>query len=103
MALKTAPENDGGMSDKENDERDETVNEQAADPEHPFDQTNGMAPGLEGDADSPEEVDKRLDSGDGDGVGFIAVPAPGSQMVGGVVPGRRKDQGDEGEEEDPDA
>ncbi|MHA7985248.1 hypothetical protein ACX9R5_05505 [Rathayibacter sp. CAU 1779] len=47
----------------------------AADVAHPFDQTNGIIDGLEGDADDPERVEERL--GDGDIAAAPGVPPLG--------------------------
>jgi len=85
------------MSDKESDQRETDLSGQTEDTAHGFDQTNGVVEGLEGDADTPEQVDKRTDS---DGrIGFIPVPAPGSQMPGGIIPAAAEDTPDA---EDPD-
>lgn len=72
------------MSDNENDERQQNASGRADDAAHPFDQTNGMVDGLEGDADAPEKADDA--TGNPDGVGLLAAPAPGAQMAGGVIP-----------------
>jgi len=72
------------MSDQVNHERGKDPSEGADETAHPFDQTNGTVEGLEGDADSPEQAEKR--TRDGEGGVFLAAPAPGSQMAGGVIP-----------------
>ncbi|AYG04656.1 hypothetical protein [Gryllotalpicola protaetiae] len=72
------------MSNSENDEREKDWGEQDADAAHPFDQTNGIVEGLEGDADSPEEADKKTENVNS--TGFLPAPAPGGQMLPGVVP-----------------
>jgi hypothetical protein len=86
------------MSDNENDEHGKHLSEPVADAAHPFDQTNGVVEGLEGDADDPEQADKK--TGDGDGIAFLAAPAPGSQMPGGAIP--VKIDPDSDSEDDPD-
>jgi hypothetical protein len=52
-----------GKHEKEDDGPDragEGLSALAADAAHPFDQTNGIVEGLEGDADDPDKVDERL-------------------------------------------
>ena len=44
----------------ENDERRPGLGSLAQDAAHPFDQTNGLIDGLEGDADDPDVVEERL-------------------------------------------
>lgn len=89
------------MSDELNDERDTGLNERDDAAVHPFDQTNGMAGGLEGDADAPEQVDKR--TGQGEDGAFVAAPPPGGQMVGGVFPGVAREHGQGDADGDADA
>jgi hypothetical protein len=90
------------MSDNDDDEREKHVNEPAAETAHPFDQTNGIVEGLDGDADSPEHAEER--TGGGEATGFLAVPGPGAQMPAGVIPvGRDAEHDDEDETDDPDA
>jgi hypothetical protein len=72
------------MSNSENDEREKSLSEPENDTAHPFDQTNGIVEGLEGDADSPEQADRK--TANDSGTGFVAAPAPGGQMPAGIVP-----------------
>ncbi|WP_022882459.1 hypothetical protein [Gryllotalpicola ginsengisoli] len=72
------------MSDTENDERKKNLSELASDAAHPFDQTNGIVEGLDGDADAPEHMDEK--TGNRDAAPVLGAPAPGSQMPGGAVP-----------------
>lgn len=44
----------------------------AADAAHPFDQTNGIIDGLEGDADDPEQFDERVGNDHARGVPAVA-------------------------------
>jgi hypothetical protein len=75
--------NDGGMSDEENEEHRSKLSD-LGDTGHLFDQTNGVVDGLDGDADSPEQVDKRAASGDGPAV----LQVPGTHLPGTDVPTR---------------
>jgi len=89
------------MSDNENDERETNLSELANDPAHPFDQTNGVVDGLGGDADAPEQADRRR--GNGDGAAVLAAPAPGSQMPGGAIPAVAGEEPDADADADADA
>ncbi|MFC4244944.1 hypothetical protein ACFOYW_16335 [Gryllotalpicola reticulitermitis] len=72
------------MNDDDYDKTDGEPGKPAPTDVHAFDQTNGMAEGLAGDADAPEQADKQ--TADEGSTGFFAVPAPGSQMGAGAVP-----------------
>jgi hypothetical protein len=91
------------MSDEQNDEqgteRENNLGDLANDAGHAFDQTNGMADGLVGDDDAPEHQRDGA-AGDGDGAGFIAAPAPGTQMAGGVVPAAAEREPEPDDDED---
>ncbi|WP_022901158.1 hypothetical protein [Humibacter albus] len=56
-AQNSAPTQDSGS---QNQERNAGLGSLAEDAAHPFDQTNGIIDGLEGDADDPEVVEERL-------------------------------------------
>lgn len=92
------PHDHNDMSDHEDDERENTQSTPTEDAAHPFDQTNGLVDGLEGDADDPEKADEN--TGQRDGVGFLPAPAPGGQMAGGVIPLRVEEQTDENDDPD---
>jgi hypothetical protein len=88
-------ENDDRMSDEENLEHENAEHKNVehesklsdlADAGHIFDQTNGVVEGLEGDADTPEQVEKR--TGNGSATGVAAAPVPGTQMPGAAIPVR---------------
>ena len=98
LAQASGRQDDDDMSNHEDDQREKNLSESANDTAHPFDQTNGMVEGLEGDADDPEKADQR--TGNGDGIEFLAAPAPGSQMAGGVIPLRVEDQPAEDDDSD---
>ncbi|KQV05154.1 hypothetical protein [Leifsonia sp. Root112D2] len=63
----------------ENTQRDKNLGALADDVAHPFDQTNGIVEGLEGDADDPEKQDDGFK-----GTGVIATPAAGGGPAGGI-------------------
>ena len=60
------------MSENESAEHDEKqvpdrkhgLGDLADDAAHPFDQTNGLIDGLEGDADEPEKFEERVEEND---------------------------------------
>jgi hypothetical protein len=58
----------------------------ARDAAHPFDQTNGIIDGLNGDADDPERVEERLDAGSDRGPGLPPVPGAEPDDGGRVEP-----------------
>jgi hypothetical protein len=60
---------------EKNDERDANLGALAEDAAHPFDQTNGIVDGLEGNADDPDQVDERLSDQTGDGNPLGVNPA----------------------------
>jgi hypothetical protein len=71
-------------------ERDEKLSALAQDVSHPFDQTNGIVEGLEGNEDEPDQVDSRMNK---DGEAAVFGTAPG---VGAAVPiGIRRHSDDE--------
>lgn len=84
---------------------DEGLSALAKDAAHPFDQTNGIVDGLEGDADDPEKMDEKLDDNDreraGRAPGFPVAGSSGGQP--GVAPapviGRQQDRQDSDTEE----
>lgn len=80
---------EGTNKDRGDDDRDENLSALAQDVSHPFDQTNGIVDGLEGNADDPEQVDARTDGGEG--VAPLIAP-PGAGAGGGtpIVMGRRE-------------
>ncbi|GAA4155531.1 hypothetical protein GCM10022286_04600 [Gryllotalpicola daejeonensis] len=92
------------MSDENSEQRENRLSDLASDPAHPFDQTNGMVDGLDGDADAPETVDRK--TGDDADVEVLVAPAPGTQMAGGVLPsvlrGKHRAESD-ADEDDPTA
>lgn len=63
-------------------ERDKNLGALADDIAHPFDQTNGIVEGLEGDADEPENQNESATPGPG----IVAAPAPGVGGAFGGVP-----------------
>lgn len=77
-------EHDERMSDettgKNDAERDDNLSALAKDVAHPFDQTNGIVDGLEGNADDPDQVDKRMDEGERETP--LAAPGGGGANAG---------------------
>jgi len=71
------------MSDAENtekrpDDSDADLSVLAKDAAHPFDQTNGIIEGLEGNADDPDQVEERLHGEEGAGRRLFPGP-PGAE------------------------
>jgi hypothetical protein len=72
-------------------EQDEGLSALARDVAHPFDQTNGLVDGLEGEEDDPEKVNERAND---TGADFIAGPSagqPGVVAAGFASPGQGND------------
>jgi len=77
-------------ADEEADEKPaDNLSALAKDAAHPFDQTNGIVEGLEGDADDPEQVDERLNDDGETRMPFVAPVAGGAGL-----PSAPRDRGD---------
>lgn len=69
------------MSDNtnSNDSNDDGLSALAKDVSHPFDQTNGIVDGLEGNEDDPETMDEKLDQrADGADGRVVGIPIAGT-------------------------
>lgn len=87
------------MSKDDSEHRTNGLDDVADDAAHPFDQTNGMVDGLEGDADAPEHAESVTGEGE---TAYLAAPSPGTQMAPGVIPAGAVDPAERESKEDSD-
>jgi len=88
------------MSDADEEagtEHTDNLSALAKDAAHPFDQTNGIVEGLEGDADDPEQVEERLDDEGATRLPFVAPIGRGAGL-----PSARRGDADSDAAEDAD-
>lgn len=65
---------EAGTAGQNDQAKEQNLSALGEDASHPFDQTNGIVDGLEGNADDPEEVDRRLNEGE------PGTPMPGPEQ-----------------------